>query len=222
MTHLDVLYFKLCYKCNVIRSPFLEIGSAKVQDNLPNLCDLAKESNIQEFKGADLSFSKGVDIQFDFSIDTIEFTKTWSHGKFSTVAIFNVLEHTFDPISVLRNALFCVEPGGTLLVITPCIWPLHDYPYDYLRINPHWYEEFAKRFNLKLYPDLFCYLSNFGIIKIDSLREEEQYRYCTFHNSAKLQSPFKYWRSRVIHYIFNTYGRSHGFTHLAIGAAFIC
>lgn len=222
MTHSDILYFKLCHKFGIVRSPFLEIGAAKVQKILPNLCELAKQVNIDEVKGADLSLSEGVDIQFDFAIDTIDFAKTWSHGKFSTVAIFNVLEHTFDPITVLRNALSCVAPGGALLVVVPCIWPLHDYPFDFLRINPHWHEEFAKRFSLKLYPDLFCYLSQFGIIKIDESRQGNGYEYHTFHNVVKSKSPFKYWRSRVIHFIFNTYGRGHGFTHLAIGAAFIC
>jgi hypothetical protein len=210
----------MCHAMGFVKSPFLEVGSARVQGETPNLCDLAREFQVERAQGVDLSLGTGVDFTFDFSLAHDDFMGKWEHGTFETVAVFNVLEHTFDPITVLRNALYCVMDGGSLIVVTPVIWPLHDYPGDYVRIMPQWYEAFASCFGLKLHRDTFCWLSQFGIVKIDDLLDEERYQLPTFLNSGRRDSPVRYWVSRYVHRIFNTFGRSHIFMHAAIGAAF--
>jgi len=149
------------------------------------------------------------------------FVKSWSQGAFSCVAIFNVLEHTFDPITVLRNALSCVAEGGTLLVVTPAVWPIHNYPGDYNRLLPDWYEQFARLNKIKLLDDAFCWLSGqFGICRVSDLKEGDDYVLPTFQSIGKAHSPIRYWTSRAVHKLFNTYGRSHTITLAAIGAAF--
>ncbi len=203
-----------------MKSPFLEVGSARVQGETPNLCDLAREFKVDEIHGVDLSPGNGVDFLFDFAIPPDEFEKKWEHGSYKTVAVFNVLEHTFDPITVLRNALNCTAEGGTLLVVTPAIWPLHDFPGDYIRFMPHWHEAFASRFGLILHRNAFCWVSQFGIVKIDDLLDEGRYQLPSFLNSGRRDFPIRYWASRYVHRIFNTFGRSHTFTHAAIGAVF--
>jgi len=221
VTGNDVAYFRMCHELGLVKSPFLEVGSARVQGETPNLCVLAREFGTEKVAGVDLSPGNGVDFSFDFSIPSEEFEKKWEHGSYKTVATFNVLEHTFDPITVLRNALHCTADGGTLIVVTPAVWQLHDWPGDYVRFMPHWHETFAFRFGLLLQRNTFCWLSQFGIVKIDDLLDDGRYQLPSFLNSGRRDFPVRYWVSRYAHRIFNTFGRSHTLTHAAVGAAFI-
>lgn len=215
----DIQYFRSCHHQGFVKSPFLEIGSAKVQSSVPNLCDLALELGITSVTGADLAAGAGVDISFDFSLPPERFQARWQHGRFATVGIFNVLEHVFDPITVLANALECVAEGGTLLAVTPAVWSLHDYPGDYVRLMPNWYERFAERFGLHLHRATFCWLSEFGITNVDDLRAQGQYLLPTYHYLGRTRSLSRFVASRVLHPLFNTYGVSHAYTNAAIGVA---
>ena len=214
MTSNDLDYFRLCATCSLPQSPFLEVGSAKVE-TLINLCDVAQELGVTSTLGVDLVQAEGVDHTFDFSIPREDFNRKWPHLAYGTVALFNTLEHTFDPLLVLQNALSCVRPGGTLIVVVPSLWPIHKYPKDYCRLLPDWYCEFATRFDLELMAESFCWISAFGLFPIHSKNE-----FPNFQNSAKAIYPFRYWRSRLVHKVLNTYGRSHWGTHVSIGAAF--
>lgn len=136
-------------------------------------------------------------------------------GRFNTVSIFNVLEHTFDPITVLENALKCLSPGGNLLVLTPSIWPIHSYPGDYNRLLPDWYKTFARRNSLQLLDEHFCWLSPFGIERVHSNGAEPSFP--SFHSRTKST---RYLVSKIVHKLFNTYGRNHWATHAALACAF--
>lgn len=221
MTELDILYFKLCCALGLIRAPFLEVGSAKIHgEAVPNLCDLARDLNIEDVTGVDLARGSGVDFCFDFSVSQDVFQHLWSRGKFSTVCVFNVLEHTFDPITLLSNAARCVEAGGSLVVTAPAVWPLHDFPGDYLRLMPHWYEEFSRRFDLLLVREAFYWLSSVGTVKVGEFTSHGEYQLPNYRNLGRTRAPARYWVSRLAHRVFNTYGRTHFATHTAIGAAF--
>jgi SAM-dependent methyltransferase len=164
--------------------------------------------------GCDVEQGDGVDVVFDFALPVQRFQEEWQYDTFSTIAIFNVLEHTFDPIRVLQNAPGLLRPKGSLLVVTPAIWNLHRFPRDYVRLLPDWYREFAQQFDLSIHPEAFCWLSEFGITQIKDLDG-------TFPNFLTLGSPLRRWISRVIHKLFNTYGRSHTLANIAIGVAFV-
>ena len=142
------------------------------------------ECGIQEVNGVDLSPGKGVDFTVDFSTPTEDFGQRWGFGSFATVAIFNVLEHTFDPENVLRNAVHCMTDGGSIIVVTPTVWPLHDFPQDCVRLMPHWYEMFASRYRLTLHRDAFCWLSQFGITRVDDLLDGGQYQFPSLPESG--------------------------------------
>jgi SAM-dependent methyltransferase len=215
-----VEYFARCTALGFVKAPFLEIGSAKVQGDSPNLCDIAADSGVQSVTGVDLEGGKGVDLVADFAVPPGEFASAWCGGTFATVAVFNVLEHTFDPLTVLQNALSCVAPNGTLLALTPTVWPIHNYPRDYNRLLPDWYCEFAKRHDLMLHDNAFCWISQFGIWPVRAGREANDYVLPTFQTVGGRVPPWKVWKSRVVHRIFNTFGRSHGFTHVALAAVF--
>jgi len=221
---MDLEYFKKCFDLGLVKSPFMEIGSAKVQNSpLPNLTEFARNHGVNQTLGVDLEPGKGVDATVDFSQEQRKFNENWKQGDFSTVAIFNVLEHTFDPITVLRNALRCVAKGGVLLVVTPVVWTIHNYPRDYNRLLPDWYEEFARLNEIKIREEAFCWLSSqFGICRVDELKEKSLHVLPTFMSRGKKHSPLRYWTTRAVHKLFNTYGRSHYYPDVAIGVAFDC
>lgn len=221
MTEHDLTFFRYCFSLGLVKPSFLEIGSAKVQGAVPNLCETARALGMRETFGVDLDRGPGVDAVFDFSVPAEQFKQTWTAGKFSSVGVFNVLEHTFDPFVVLQNASYCLNDSGTLLVAVPAVWPLHNYPGDYVRIMPQWYTEFARRTQLTIHPDAFCWLSAFGLASIEKRRPaSDAAEIPGWHNSGRAISPARYWRSRLVHKLFNTYGRSHWATHAAIGVAF--
>jgi SAM-dependent methyltransferase len=193
MTPIDVNWFRMCYSAGLVKGPFLEVESARIQGD-PNLCDLAQKLGVDETIGADLQKCAGVDFACDFGLPKSEFQKQCNLGKFSTVCVFNVLEHTFDPIAVLSNALSCVADHGSLLVVTPAIWPIHNYPGDYNRLLPDWYKAFAMRQGVDLLDEQFCWLSQFGIEPVSSKEE-----FPTFISRRSKISIVKYSVSRITH-----------------------
>jgi SAM-dependent methyltransferase len=216
VTNRDVKWFEKCYAAGLVKGRMLEVGAARIKGDA-NLCDFAKKLGVSDTTGADLDWYDGVDVVADFGSLPEQFHETWQSGTFSTVCVFNVLEHTFDPLTVLTNSLSCVESGGSLLVVTPSVWPIHNYPGDFNRLLPDWYAAFAKRNNLNLLSEHFCWLSEFGMEMIWSTREITLPSFLT----RRQASPSRYWVSRVGHKLLNTYGRSHWATHSAIGAAFL-
>lgn len=215
MTNSDIEWFMKCYEAGLVKSPLLEVGSARLGGG-PNLCDIAKRLGLSETVGVDLERGDGVDVALDFGMKQAKFRGKCQLGKFPTACVFNVLEHTFDPITVLSNALSCLAESGTLLVVTPAIWPLHNYPRDCNRLLPDWYRGFAALHGLKLVDDYFCWLSQFGVEPISSFEPE----FPTYRSQASKVSATRYWISRIGHRVLNTYGRSHWATHSAIGAVF--
>lgn len=220
MTGEDQQYFELCYQNGLIQSPFLEVGSARVQGIMPNLCDLACKRGLEKVIGVDIQKSDGVDVLADFSIEAAEFSQHWNWGTFHTVGVFNVLEHTYNPVQVLQNVLSITRPGGVIVVSTPVIWPIHNFPGDFVRLLPDWYLEFARQNQLMLKPETFCWLSSFGLKPISSEQNNNQVQIPNFLNSGQAKSPIRYWISRFAHRLFNTFGRTHVFPNVAIGAAF--
>ena len=87
-------------------------------------------------------------------------------------------------------------------------------------LRSQWYTEFAKRTQLTIHPNAFCWLSEFGITNIDNRRPQSDAMIPAWQNVGRANSPLKYWRSRIVHKLFKTYGRSHWATHVAIGVAF--
>lgn len=213
----DYAYFKRCFDLGFVSGELLEIGSAKIDGQGGNICDLAGSMGIGHVVGCDLQPGLGVDVVADFSAEN--FRNTWTLGQFDTVVIFNVLEHTFDPLAVLGNAVSCLKPGGWILIVVPVVWPIHNFPGDYSRLLPDWFREFARRQTLLISSEAFCWLTQFGITRVDSIGSSEPNELPSFLNLGRSTDAFKYWRSRIAHKLLDTYGRSHWFGHCAIGAA---
>jgi hypothetical protein len=116
---------------------------------------------------------------------------------------------------VLDNALGLVAPGGKLVVITPAVWTLHNYPVDCNRLLPNWYEQYASTRDCTLMREHFDFIGHGNVGNF--VDKSGAYQFPTPAHANK----FKYWRSRVVQRVFNTYGRAMAFpSNVAIGAVF--
>ncbi|MFM6182976.1 MAG: methyltransferase domain-containing protein [Dolichospermum sp.] len=210
MIQNDLLFIEKLLQNRMITSPVLELGAGYGGETCR---DLIIENKVQYF-GTDMQPGVGVDFVANFEDSPEQIKSVFSSiDEFSTILVLNVLEHTFDPIRVLDNVIELLKPGGICVIITPTLWPLHNYPYDCYRINRNFYEEYCRRRNFKLLTDYFEYIG-FGKIK-DLTDSQNNYQYPLPYG---LRSKNSILISKFVHKLFNTYGRSMFFpSHVAVG-----
>jgi SAM-dependent methyltransferase len=207
MTRNDAAYVEGALNKGLIAAPCLELGVGYGGETNRALLEAAGLT----YFGADVMRSAGVDFAVDFEAAPEVVTNAVRDvGAFGSVLVLNVLEHTFQPITVLDNVFKILRPWGTCLIIAPAVWPIHSYPRDYWRINPDFYEEYAKRRGHMIMEEIFSYVGGGKIRRDDP-------------DTKTLPVPFRTKMvrrlySRVIHRVFNTFGRGMLFpSHLAIG-----
>jgi len=207
MVEPDVAYLRKCICSGLVLSPCLELG---VGYKGPNNKDLIEKSGIAYF-GTDIMPGEFVNYEVDFEDSAESVERGVHHKKFGSILGLNILEHVFDPIRVLDNVFHILRPGGTCLIITPTVWPLHDYPRDCWRINPGFYEEYCKRRSFLMLREHFEYVGFHNVEKnIDGSG--------TYVLPSPSQGKFKTMVCRLIHRVFNTYGRGMLFpSHVATG-----
>jgi SAM-dependent methyltransferase len=206
MTEQDLSYVRRLIQKKVITGSVLELGAGYGGDTCEHLIT---EKGLQYYS-TDITSSSGVDYVADFESDDI-FNYFPDNVRFKTVLILNVLEHTFDPIRVLDNARKILDQDGSLVLITPCVWTLHKYPIDCYRLLPNFYERYAESRKMNL--DLTC----FEYIEHGPIASNRD-----ANGDYRLPLPalgFSYWKSKVVHQLFNTFGRGmYCPSHVAIGA----
>ena len=57
--------------------------------------------------------------------------------KPNLICIFEVLEHTKNPISAVNNIYEILDEGGYVLFSSPFIFHIHDEPYDFYRFTKY-------------------------------------------------------------------------------------
>lgn len=206
MTSADLIYIKRLVDERVINGPVLELGAGYGGETCKQL--IAGEG--LSYHTTDIVPSVGVDYVANFeSADILEYFP--NNPRFRSVLILNVLEHTFNPIHVLDNARKLLCQGGALVIVTPCIWPIHDYPIDCYRLLPNFYEKYAESRQMYLDRQRFEYLGH-GLIA-SNIEEAGKYRF------PLPAQGISHWKSRIIHRVFNTFGRGMSApSHVAIGA----
>jgi SAM-dependent methyltransferase len=207
MVEEDVAFIRRCLAAKVIQSPCLELGVGYCGHNNKQLIQNAGI----EYLGTDLVASEAVDVCVNFEDSSVSVEAALGRARYGSVLVLNVLEHTFDPIRVLDNVFNVLRPCGTCIIVTPTIWPLHDFPFDCWRINPNFYEEYCKRRSLVLLEEYFEYIGRHKVkASVDSSG--------TYVLPAPSLSKIKMFRSRVIHKLFNTVGRGMMFpSYVATG-----
>jgi SAM-dependent methyltransferase len=58
-------------------------------------------------------------------------------AAFDVVVCTEVLEHVPDTAGAFAELARLCRPGGTVVVTTPFAYPLHEEPYDFVRLTPH-------------------------------------------------------------------------------------
>lgn len=210
MEHGDLTFVRRLIADKVISDPVLELGTCYGGATCRPLIEAAG----LRYYGTDMTRGEGSDYEANFERPG-DMTVFRDIAPFGSILILNVLEHTFDPIKVMDNAATLVRPGGSVVVSSPAIWPLHNYPMDAWRVLPNFYEEYAKRRRLKLLEDYFQYL---GVGPVTSYRNGDS----TYSFPPPCKPGIRYWFSRIIHKGFNTFGRSmFQPSHVAVGAVFL-
>jgi SAM-dependent methyltransferase len=150
---VNLTYFKNHFeKLGDIRK-VLEIGSFNVNGN-------CKEFILDKglsYLGIDLREGPDVDVIHDITDDRILLPFSWKYKFFDLIICMNVLEHIYNPIHALDNMFYLLERNGHLVIISPVIWDLHDYPHDYCRLNPDFYKQYALSNNLSIVDGTFLF-----------------------------------------------------------------
>ena len=206
MIAADVAYVRRCLAQGWIEGPCLELGAAIAEHS----CHAVLEGAGLETVRTDMTPAPDLGFSVDFEAEAAVIDAASGGRRFRTVLVLNVLEHTFDPVRVLDNALALVAPGGALVVITPTVWSLHSYPIDCWRLNPDFYVTYCSRRSLEMVEGSLEFVG-FGPAR----RGADGH----FELPAQGASPAHRRWSRLIHKIFNTAGRGQLFpSHVACGA----
>lgn len=91
----------------------------------------------QRYIGADLGVG---DAAWDYSrVDVIADLAVlpFSHGSFAAAVNIVTLEHVREPKRVIAELARALRPGGTLLLVAPHEWEVHQAPHDYFRYTRH-------------------------------------------------------------------------------------
>lgn len=211
MTKEDQDFVSSLCETSVLRGRVLELGGGYGGET----CRELMLGRGHDYRATDMVEGPGVDYVANFEtgdgLSSIEV-----QGPFGTVLVLNVLEHTFDPIAVLDNAVRVADnEGGVIVTVTPAVWPLHNFPVDVCRLLPDWHRWFAESRGLGLDDENFRYV---GYGRVSEFRSPDG-RDC-FPVPGFGRPAYRY-RSRLIHRAFNTFGRGMAQpSFLAIGAVF--
>lgn len=62
-----------------------------------------------------------------------------------TVTSLSVMEHLYEPQTMLNEAYRILKPGGYLILQVPWQWRIHEAPHDYFRYTPYGLEHMLKK-----------------------------------------------------------------------------
>jgi len=131
----------------------LEVGSFNVNGNGKSFI----ASKGIDYLGIDIRTGPDVDIVCDITAPQEEVARRLPSTSYDLVLCMNVLEHLFEPVRALDNILGVLRPGGYLVIVTPAVWDLHDWPHDFFRLNPDFFRQWATRRGVEILPETFVF-----------------------------------------------------------------
>lgn len=129
----------------------LEVGSFNVNGNCKNYI-LSKG---HRYLGIDIQDGPDVDMICDITDDRENIEKKLNYEKFDLIICMNVLEHLYEPIKALDNIRHLLRANGYIMIVTPLVWDLHDWPHDFYRLNPDFYKKYSRDNNLRILDGTF-------------------------------------------------------------------
>jgi SAM-dependent methyltransferase len=70
--------------------------------------------------------------------------------SFDLLLCTEVLEHVADTYGAFRELARLLRPGGRVILTTPFLYPLHEEPYDFVRLTPYQIQEACRLHNLRI------------------------------------------------------------------------
>jgi SAM-dependent methyltransferase len=131
----------------------LEVGSYNVNGN----CKSFITARGLDYLGLDVRPGPDVDLVCDITAGRDAVVGAVPGVPYDLVLCLNVLEHLFEPVRALDNMLAVLRPGGYLLIVTPAVWDLHDWPHDFFRLNPDFFRLLAEARNVRVVPGTFTF-----------------------------------------------------------------
>lgn len=210
MTGPDLAYVEELIGRGLVLDPVLELGGGYGGPTCRELVAGARFRHVS----TDLEEGPGVDVAADFESGR-GCEAVAARGPFGTVLVLNVLEHVFEPVTVLDNALRLLAPGGTLVTVTPCAWPIHRFPVDCARLLPDWHRRYAATRGLSLDEGTFRYVGYGPVAAFRSSAGEER-----LPPAGSGREVYRAW-SRLVHGLLLTIGReAQHEPRVAVGAVY--
>ncbi len=212
---LDYTYLERLLKDGVIAGSAIEMGSRIWPESYGpgNAESLCRKFGV-DWTGTDIEEGPGVDIVLDL-LDT-DSVKVLDR-QWDAVLVMNLLEHVYDPISVLRNCCEVTAPGGVCVVVGPVVWRIHDYPQDFWRPLPDFFLEFARREGMTTDTASMHWLTLDRLIPVDELTDGQQKCLPGKFQPEPLFGAVRSKVSHLVHFAFNTYGRDCFFPEVGLG-----
>lgn len=129
----------------------LEVGSYNFNGN----CKEFLEKKGLQYLGIDIKNGPDVDLICDITDDIKIIKEKLNHQCFDLIICMNVLEHLYEPKKALDNMRHLLKEGGYLIIVTPLVWNLHEYPSDFYRLNPDFYKRYMQDNNLIILENTF-------------------------------------------------------------------
>jgi len=92
----------------------------------------------------DIAALPGVDVVADVH----ELSKHFQKEDFDTVLCIEALEHFYHPHVAVEEMKKVLKPGGTLILTTRFIFPLHEVPHDYFRFTEYGLKHLLRDFEI--------------------------------------------------------------------------
>ena len=212
---VDFAYLRHLIAGGVVAGPVLEVGSRAWQGEHGNAAATCRQAGL-EWEGTDIADGPGV----DFVLDILDRKAVHDVGRrWATVLVFNLLEHVYNPIEALENAMALVAPGGAGVVVGPVVWQLHDYPRDFWRPMPDFFLEFADRNGYEVDRDALMWTVAGKLVPVDRLSVGDQKKLPSISKPGVIEvwgAPTAYW-SRAVHLLLRTFGRQTPYPDCGLG-----
>jgi SAM-dependent methyltransferase len=150
---VNLTYLERCWPQLHGVQKVLEVGSYSVNGN----CKEFITGRGLQYAGTDIRPGPDVDIICDITGEPSSVREALRSDEFDLVICMNVLEHLFDPKRALDNMAGLMRQGGYLVIVTPLVWDLHDWPHDYCRLNPDFFREYSRNSTLQILENTFLF-----------------------------------------------------------------
>jgi SAM-dependent methyltransferase len=119
--------------------------------------------------------------------DITKFNESISESSYDLIACLEVLEHTLDPFSAIKELRRILKDGGYLMVSAPLNWRIHGPVPDCWRFTEHGWKVLLRDFDIEdisiletpdreLFPIHYCFLAKCNKSK-KTLDSELEFRY---------------------------------------------